>query len=151
MLFGTIGITAAQRYENGCNTVCQSLRQQVRGCFLSQLAYLQIGTTLERRIFYILDLFRKNDFPESGFPSESAVIRLLAECISRHAVGWIDIEPVGVSAAFAGIRADGGIGDVQYLQVLEFIPQVLEVDGIEFSGQCKVGDAVGFVFGEHGH
>ena len=77
--------------------------------------------------------------------------RLPAEGVGGYAVGRVDVEAVGIGTAFAGIHHDGGIGDVEHLQVLELIPQVLEVDGVELSGQGEVGDGVGFVFGHHGH
>ena len=52
----SIGVTAAQRYEYGCHTVGQSSGQQIRGSFLTYLTNLQVGTSLECAILYILDL-----------------------------------------------------------------------------------------------
>ena len=33
----------------------------------------------------------------------------------------------------------------------QFIPQVFEINSVQFSGQCKMSDAVGFIFCEHGY
>ena len=50
------------------------------------------------------------------------VVHLLAEGICRNAIGRIYLNTVWLSPVLACIHADGGIGNVQQLQVFEFIP-----------------------------
>ena len=65
----------------------------------------------------------------------------------------IDVKAVGMRTVLSGIHADGCIGDVQYLQFLEFIAQVAEIQlpfRLALSGQRWV-ISFGFFFGEHFH
>lgn len=85
------------------------------------------------------------------FSGKSAVAKLLAESIGRDAIGGIDVKAVGMRTVLSGVHTDGCIGDVQYLQFLEFIAQVAEIHCIQLALQDKVGNLVRFFFGEHFH
>ena len=72
------------------------------------------------------------------FSGKSAVAKLLAESIGRDAIGGIDVKAVGMRTVLSGVHADGCIGDVQYLQFLEFIAQVAEIHCVQLALQDKV-------------
>ena len=74
---------------------------------------------------------------------------MLTKGVRRDAVGGIDIETVGVRTVLSGIHADRGIGYIQYLQLLELIPQVAEINGIQLALQDKVRYLVSFLLGQH--
>ena len=150
-LAATIGIAAALRDEYRRYTVRQSFGQQVGGSFLAYAANLQIGASLECAVFDVLGLVGKDYLRQGCFSGKSAVAKLLAESIGRDAIGGIDVKAVGMRTVLSGVHTDGCIGDVQYLQFLEFIAQVAEIHCIQLALQDKVGNLVRFFFGEHFH
>lgn len=106
----------------GCNAIGQCFGQQIGSRFLPYLAYLEIFTSLKGSIFDVLGLVGKDNPGQCLLAYKCTVVHLLAEGICRNAIGRIYIKTVWISPVLACIHADGGIGNVQQLQVFEFIP-----------------------------
>ena len=51
----------------------------------------------------------------------------------------------------SGIHADRHIGYIQYLQFLELIPQMAEINRVQFALQDKVRNLIRLIFGQHFH
>ena len=51
----------------------------------------------------------------------------------------------------SGIHADRRIGYIQYLQFLELIPQMAEINRVQFALQDKVRNLIRLIFGQHFH
>ena len=108
------------------------LRATGWGSFLAYAANLQVGTSLECAVFDVLGLVGKDYLRQGCFSGKSAVAKLLAESIGRDAIGGIDVKAVGMRTVLSGIHADRRIGYIQYLQFLELIPQMAEINRVQF-------------------
>ena len=146
-----IRVAAAQRDEYGCHAVGQGFGQQVRGSFFAYTANLQIGTSLECTVFDVLGLIGQDDLRQRCLSDKSTVAKLLAKGVGRNAIGRIDIEAVGMRTVLSGIHADRRIGYIQYLQFLELIPQMAEINRVQFALQDKVRNLIRLIFGQHFH
>ena len=145
----TVGITAAQRDEDGGHTVRQRFRQQIRSCLLAYLTDFQVVTSFEGCIFDILYLFGKDHFLQRLFTFGHSVHHI-RESVGRDEIGHIDVElSVRICAGFSAVHLDFGIGDIKHFQAGKLVAEMSEVFCVQFSCQCQVGDAVGFFFRHH--
>ena len=150
-VFVAVRVAAAQGDEDSGNAVCQRFRQQVGSCLLADLANFQVLATFEGGILYILRFLRKNHFLQSGFTFGHSAY-YIRESIGRDEVRHINVEfSIGISTGFSAVHLDFCVRNIQYFQIGKFVTEMPEVLCIQFSGQCEVGDTVGFLFSHHGN
>ena len=120
-----------------------------KSCLLAYLTDFQVVTSFEGGIFDILYLFGKNHFFQCLLTFGHSVYHI-REGVGGDKIGHIDVElSVRIRSGLAAVHLDFGIGNIEHLQAGKFIAEMSEVFRIQFSCQCKVGDAVGFLFGHH--
>lgn len=121
------------------------------GVFLRIRQIFKFGTSLECTVFDVLGLIGQDDLRQRCLSDKSTVAKLLAKGVGRNAIGRIDIEAVGMRTVLSGIHADRRIGYIQYLQFLELIPQMAEINRVQFALQDKVRNLIRLIFGQHFH